>query len=131
MADKVTPFTVSDKDFDSDLTFGGAGVAEKINMYSCATPAAAARLQTHLASIGLDQFIPTHDWPLGRFVAGSSFAQSGKVPYMNFPQTVKPVDDYEPVMPHVNVADLLLIYTRYPLATADALILNKYGPAQT
>ena len=121
-------FAVVDSDFDNQLTFGGAGVSEKINMYECATPEAAGRLQAHLAAIGLNQATSTTDWPFGPFVTGSPIAQSAKVPYLNFPRVATPNDSSTSF--HVNAAHILVEYTRYPLKIADTLMLQKYGPAQ-
>ena len=121
-------FSVPDSDFDDQLTAGGAGVAESISKYECATPEAAARLQAHFGAIGLNQFATTTDWPLGSFVTGSPFAQSAKVPYLNFPRVATPNDPATSF--HVNVAHILVDYTRYPLKFADTLMLQKYGPAQ-
>jgi hypothetical protein len=126
--DDPAKFSVSDSDFDNQLTVGGAGVSEKINMYDCATPEAANRLQDHLVAIGLTQFVPALDWPMGKFVAGSALAQSAKVPYVNFPRVATPDDGATNL--HVNVAHILVQYTRYPLKFADALMVQKYGPAQ-
>jgi hypothetical protein len=126
--DTASNYSVSDSDFDDQLTVGGAGVSEKINRYECATPEAAAALQAHLVSIGLNQFVPAVDWPFGKFVVNSPFAQSAKVPYLNFPRVPTPDDATDNL--HVNVAHILVDYTRYPLKFADALVINKYGPAQ-
>jgi hypothetical protein len=124
----ATSFLVSDSDFDDALTVGGAGQSEKIDKYDCATPDAAARLLTHFQAIGLNEGRGAIDWPMGSFVSGSPFAQSAKVPYLNFPRT--PTVDDAAKIHHVNVAHILVEYTRYPSKFADTLMFQMYGPAQ-
>lgn len=121
-------FSVSSSDFDDQLTVGGAGVSEKINQYECATPEASSRLLAHLQAIGLSQATLSLDWPFGKFVTGSPFAQSAKVHYLDFPRTATP--DNPATSFHVNAAHILQDYTRYSLKFADTLMLQKYGPAQ-
>jgi hypothetical protein len=126
--DEPSSFSVSDSDFDDSLTVGGAGQSEKIDKYECATPEAAQRLLTHFAAIGLNEGRLVIDWPMGSFVSGSPFAQSAKVPYLNFPRT--PTVDDAATIHHVNAAHILVKYTRYPSKFADTLMFQKYGPAQ-
>jgi hypothetical protein len=121
-------FAVSNTDFDDGLTVGGAGASEKIDQHDCATPDAATRLLAHLVAIGLTDGRLTIDWPLGTFVSGSPFAQSAKVPYIEFPRV--PTPDNLSKVHHVNVAHLLVHYTHYPEKFADSLLFQKYGPAQ-
>jgi len=103
-------------------------VSEKINQYECATMDAATRLGQHFDAIGLNQGSHTLDWPLGSFVTGSPFAQSAKVPYIDFPRTATP--DNPATKFHINAAHLLVQYTRYPQKFTDTLMIQKYGPPQ-
>ena len=128
MSPSPEKFSVSSSDFDDSLTVGGAGVSEKINQYECATQDAAKRLAAHFAAIGLEITQIGFDWPMGNFVENSPFAQSAKVPYINFPRV--PTKDNPSANVHVNAAHLLVEYTRYPQKFADALMLQKYGQVQ-
>ena len=128
MSPSFEKFAVTNTDFDSGLTVGGAGVSEKINQYECATHDAATRLGQHFDAIGLSQGTPVLDWPMGSFVTGSPFAQSAKVPYIDFPRI--PTPDNPAAKVHVNVAHMLVEYTRYPQKFTDTLLIQKYGPVQ-
>jgi hypothetical protein len=121
-------FVVADSDFDPELTVGGAGASEKIDMHECATFDAAERLLAHFSTIGLTEGRIVHDLPLGSFVQGSPFAQSGKVPYINLPRV--PTADNPSKAHHVNAAHMLTAYAQYPPKFADTLMLQKYGPVQ-
>ena len=119
-------FAVKGSDYQSALTVGGAGQSHEIFPQEAATPDAASRLLTHIETLGLAPVL-TSDWPLGTFAAGSPFAQSGKVPYFNFPRTPTP-DNPSPFF-HVNVAALLVEYERYGKFT-DILLVQWYGGPQ-
>jgi hypothetical protein len=88
----MTPsaFVVTEADFQAGFTLNditGASSTMDENRYNCATPEAAARLLTHLNSIGLHP-TPSMDFPQPGWSGDGPFAQlgpgDGKVPYLDF-----------------------------------------------
>jgi hypothetical protein len=99
-------FVVTEADFQTGFTIvdiTGDSPTMQQNPYNCATPAAALRLQAHLATLGLHPVI-TQDYPMPGWSGQGPFHQEGpngatgagaQVPYLDFTNSTTGAVDHE------------------------------------
>jgi hypothetical protein len=115
------PFIVTMADFDTSQVVTDAlnNSTNPIPFQYCATQQAAARLLTHLNTLGLH---PTQsmDYPFPGWPTANVFTQSAQVPYFDFTNTQTGAIDHE------NVAGILSQYMEMGCKLTDYNCVNRW-----